>query len=57
MSKPNLYVLKINGRERVFSVTQLSREANMPRRSARRRIKRAVREGEVNAAVVRNYNQ
>jgi hypothetical protein len=48
MSKPNLYAIGVKGgRTRIFSVSQIVQEADIPKRAARRLIKRAVKAGDV----------
>jgi hypothetical protein len=57
MSKPNLYVMIVDGKEYVFSVSSLSEKQGRSRRATRKSIKRAIKRGEMIAAVVRGYNK
>jgi hypothetical protein len=57
MSKPNLYVAMIDGKEYVFSVTTISDKTGKSRRATRKRIKKAIKRGDVIAAVIRDYNK
>lgn len=51
MSRPNLYEIErpVDPGYRIFCISQVAHEADVPKRSARRWIKQAIKRGEIKA--------